>query len=215
MVLSGFLFMFIIITNIASGRWGYENFSDLDSDKKLQNINKSPRRFKTGTILILMEHIGIISLALMLFLAFNSYSLLLAVVWTISRITEGSIQIYNKKSYWKLISISKQYSEANEADKKSLSNFAQSIIKTKNSVFNFSQILFSIGTLVYSILFATYAVVPEIIGWLGIVASIIYAFGNGIQLLKPKFKVLWNLGGMLIWIFEIVLGVWLILSPII
>ena len=97
-VLSGFLFLFIIITNISSNRFGYETFSNLDPDTKRQKINKDPRKFKIGTILILVEHISIITLAIMLFLAFNAYSLLLAVVWTISRITEGLIQIYNKKS---------------------------------------------------------------------------------------------------------------------
>jgi uncharacterized membrane protein len=131
MILSGFLFLFIIITNIASNRFGYETFSDLDSDTKLQKINKDPRRFKIGTMLIIIEHIGIISLAVMLFLAFNSYSLILAVVWTISRITEGLIQIYNKKSYWGLLSIGKQYSGASGAEQKSLSDLACSILKTK------------------------------------------------------------------------------------
>ena len=65
-VLSGFLFWFIIITNIASGRFGYETFSDLDSEAKLQKINADPKRFKVSAILILIEHISIILLALML-----------------------------------------------------------------------------------------------------------------------------------------------------
>jgi len=51
-----------------------------------------------------------------------------------------------------------------------------------------------------------YGVIPVIIGWFGIVASIIYSFGNGIVFVKPNFKVLWNLGGLLILLFEIVLG---------
>ena len=213
--LSGFLFLFIIITNVASNRFGYETFSNLDLNTKLQKINKNPRKFKIGTTLILAEHIGIIALAIMLFLAFNSFSLILAVVWTISRITEGSIQIYNKKSYWKLGSISKQYAEANETEKKPLSEIAYNILKTKNSIFTFAQILFSIGTLSYSILFATSGVVPELIGWFGMVASIIYGFGSGIKLAKTNIKAVWSIGGLLILIFELILGIWLMLSPII
>ena len=213
--LSGFFFMFIIITNIASNRFGYETFSDLDSDAKLKKINKDSRRFKTGTMLILIEHIGIISLALVLFLAFNSYSLLLAIVWTIARIAEGLIQIYYKKSYWKLIDISKQYSEAREADRKSLSDTARHILKTKNTVFTFAQILFSVGTLSYSILFVNFGIVPELIAWLGIGASIIYGLGSGIKLVKTNIKAVWSLGGLLILIFELVLGGWLLFYPII
>ena len=214
MFLSGFLFLFIILTNVASNRFGYETFSNLDPDTQLQKINKNPKKFEIGTTLILVEHIGIIALALMLFLAFNHFSLILAVVWAISRITEGFIQIYNKKSYWKLNSISKQYYEANETEKKSLGDLTCKILKTKNSVFTFAQILFSIGTLSYSILFVTSEAVPELIGWFGIFASIIYGFGSGIKLANTNTKAVWSLGGLLILIFELVIGVWLILSPI-
>jgi hypothetical protein len=215
MILSGFFFLFIIITNIASGRFGYETFSDLDFNKKLAEINKDPRKFKIGTALILIEHIGIISVALMLFLAFYSYSLFLAVVWTIFRVTEALIQIYNKSSYWRLLSIAKQYSNPIGAEKTSLSAVALDIIKTKNFVFTFAQILFSIGTLTYSILFVTYGVVPEIMGWFGIVASVLYGCGSGMVLVKPNFKVLWSLGGLLILIFELVLGGWLLFYPLV
>ena len=41
---SGFLFLFIMITNIASERFGHEIFSDLDADAKLQKINNDPKK---------------------------------------------------------------------------------------------------------------------------------------------------------------------------
>ncbi|MCP8312388.1 MAG: DUF4386 domain-containing protein [Candidatus Methylarchaceae archaeon HK02M1] len=214
-MLSGFFFLFIIITLIISERFGYSVISDLDSDTKLQEINKDSKRFKIGTVLALIEHGSVIALAIMLFIAFSPYYIILAVIWTICRIGEGSIQIYNEKNYWGLLNIARQYSGIGGAEKNSLSDLARSILKTKNSVFVFAQILFSIGTLAYSILFVTYGVVPEIIGWFGIVASIIYGFGNGIQLVRPNFKVLWNFGGLLILLFEILLGGWLLFSPLI
>ena len=216
MILSGFLFWFIIIIlNLASGRFGYEIFSDLDSDAKLQKINDDPKKFRIGTVLALIEHFSIISLAVMLFVAFSPYNIILAVVWTIFRIGEGLIQIYNKKDYWELLNIARQYSGTNGAEKNALSDLGRSILKTKNSIFTFAQILFSIGTLAYSILFATSKVIPDFIGWFGIVASILYGFGNGIRPVKPNFKVLWNFGGLLILLFEIVLGGWLLFSPLI
>jgi hypothetical protein len=215
MVLSGFLFLFIIVVlNIASEKFGYEIFSDLNADAKLQKINNNPKKFKTGTTLALIEHISIISLAVTLFIAINQYNMILAVVWTISRIGEGSIQICYKKDYWGLLNIAKQYSGANGAEKNALIESGHNILKTKNTIFKSAQILFSIGTLAYSILFATSGVVPEIIGWFGIIASIIYGIGNGIQLVKTN-RALWNIGGLLIFLYEIVLGGWLLLSPII
>lgn len=215
-MLSGFLFLLIIIViTLATSKFGYEIYSDLDAEAKFHKVNKDPGKFKTGVRLVISEHIIIITLAIMLFIAFNSYSILLAIVWTISRSAEGAIQIYNKKSYLGLSDIAKQYSDSIDAEKKELINSGRSILKTKNSVFSFAQILFSIGTLSYSILFIIYEVVPPIIGWFGLVSGFIYLFGNGIRFVKPDFHALWNLGGLLIWIFELVLGGWLLFYPLI
>ena len=217
MVLSGFLFLFIIITLITSERFGYSVISDLDSETKLQEINKDPKRFKIGTVLAFIEHGTIIALAIMLFLAFNPYNMTLAVIWTISRITEGLINVYNGKNYWGLLNIARQYSNSSGTEKESVSELGRSILKSKNSVFAFAQILFSIGTLSYSILFATSEAVPvpAIIGWFGVVASILYGFGNGIILVKPNKAMKIFRVGVLILIFEVVLGGWLLVSPLI
>ncbi len=142
----------------------------------------------------------------MLFFAFNSYCLVLAVVGTISRFIEALIQIYNKKRYWGLLNIARKYSAASDDEKKSLIDMRLSILKSKQSNFLFAQIFFSIGTLAYSTLFSIYEIILAIIGWFGIVASIFYGFGNGIYFVKPNFKTLWNLGGLLVLLFEIVLG---------
>ena len=210
MSLAGFLFWFIIITNLASNRFGYQTFGDLESEVKLQVINEDPRRFKISFVLILIEHASIILLAIMLFIAFNSSNLILAVVWTISRSGEGLIQICNKRNYRGLLKIARQYAGADGAEKSVLDELRLGILKSKRSNFAFAQILFSIGTLAYSILFVTYGVVPAIIGWFGIVASIFYGFGNGMTQVKPSFKVLWNIGGLFILLFEIALGGWLL-----
>jgi len=209
-ILSGFLFWFIIITNIASDRFGYKTVSDLDSEAKLQKISNNPKKFKISIVLILIEHVSIISLAMTLFIAFSPYNIILAVFWTIFRIGEGLIQIYNKKNYWGLLNIARKYSGNSGAKKNALIDLGGTILKTKNSVFTFAQILFSIGTLAYSILFVTYGVVPSIIGWFGLVASILYGFGNGIILVKPNKALQIFPVGLLILLFEIVLGGWLL-----
>ncbi len=215
MILSGFLFLFIIITLIASEAFGNKIISDLDSDAKLQKINDDPNQFKISIVLALMEHFSIIALVVMLFIVFSPYNLILGTVCIIFRIGEGLIQYINEPNYWGLLKIARQYSGTSGAEKNSLSDLAHSIFKTKDSRFASAQILFSIGTLAYSILFVTYEVVPPIIGWFGIVASILYGFGAGIILVKPNkasqiFRV-----GLLILLFELVLGGWLLFSPII
>jgi hypothetical protein len=209
-MLSGFLFLFIIITNITSGIFGYKTFGDVDSNAQLQKINKDPTKFKISVVLILIEHLSIISLAVTLFIAFSPYNIILGIVWCISRIVEALIQIYDKKNYWGLLSIAIKYSDTSGAEKDVLTDLGRSILKTKEFRFAIAQLFFSIGTLAYSILFVTYGVVPIFIGWFGIIASLLYGFGNGISHIKPDFKVLWNIGGGLILLFELVLGGWLL-----
>ncbi len=215
MMLSGFLFLSIIVVlTLATERFGYEIFSDLDSKAKLQRIGTDPKRFKTGTALVIMEHSIIIALAVMLFLAFGAHNLILGVLWTICRTGEGLIQICRKKGYWGLLDLARQYSVSSGTEGNALIDSGRGILKSKNSTFAVAQILFTIGTLAYSILFVISGVVPATIGWFGIVACIPYGLGNGIMLLKPDFKALWNLGGLLILLFEIVLGGWLLFSPL-
>jgi hypothetical protein len=146
-----------------------------------------------------------------LFIAFNPFSIILGIVWAISRIVEALIQIYDKKNYWGLLNLAIKYSDTSGAEKDALIDLSNSILKTKEFRFVFAQLFFSIGTLAYSILFVTSGVVPIIIGWFGIIASILYGLGNGIFLRKPNFKAYWGIGGLLILIFEIILGGWLLL----
>ena len=216
-IFAGFLFLFIIITLIIAERFGYSVICDLDSETKLQEINKNPKKFKIGTILALIEHGTIIALAIILFLAFSSFNIILSVIWTISRITEGLINFYNEKNYWGLLNIARQYSTSSGTEKQSLKESGRSILKTRNRVLAIAQILFSIGTFSYSILFATSETVPvpALIGWFGIVASILYGFANGIIIVKPEKARKFFVVGILILIFELILGGWLLISPLI
>ncbi len=214
--ISGLLFLLIIVVLVlASSRYGYEIFSELDPEAQLQKINDDPKKFRTSTLLVVLEHSIIVVLAFSLFIAFSSFNLMLGVVWLVARSVEGLIQINNKRKYLGLLNIAEQYKGSSGADKEALSSSALDILKSKNSTFSYAQLLFSIGTLAYSIVFVVNNILPglEYIGWFGIIASIIYGLGNGAKHVKPNFNALWNLGGLLIWIFELVLGGWLIFVP--
>jgi hypothetical protein len=216
MRLCGFLFLLIIVLSLLFEVFGNKIISDLDSGARLQKINDDPNKFKISVLLALIHNVSIIALVVILFVVFSPYNLILGVVWTIFRIGESLILFYNEKNYWGLLNIARQYSGTSGAEKNSLSDLARTILKTKEFRFTFAQILFSIGTIAYLILFLTYGVVPPIIGWLGIVASILFGFGSGIILVKPKFKVPGYFGGFLVMLFEVLIGGWLLFfSPII
>jgi len=185
-----------------------------DSDAWLQNVNKNPNKYKISILLALIEHALVITLTIMLFIVFSSYNIILGIVWVPFRMGEGLVQIYDEKNYWKLLNIARQHSVTSGAEKKSLSDLSRNILQTIKYRYIFVGLLWAIGTLAFSILLVTYEVVPPIIGWLGIVASISLGFGDGIEIvkpnLKPKFEVLTAIGGLSAIIFEIILGGWLL-----
>ena len=210
--LSGLLFWLIIATNLASNRFGYQTFGDLASEANLERINLNPREFKTGVALITIEHICIILLAIMLFVAFNQYSLLLALVWLVSRGIEGAMQIFNKRRYWRLLDVARGFATANGVEKETFAESRLRILESKRTNFLIAQVLFAIGTLAYAILFVTYGVIPAWLAWLGVVAAVLYGLGSVLTLRTPAFRAVWNIGGLLILIFEVVLGGWLLFA---
>lgn len=215
MNVSGFLFLFILATGIASRALGYK-LDDYDSEAKLKGIIDNPGKFKVSVGLLLLEHASIIALAVALFVAFGSLNAALGVVWLAFRAGESLIHFHSEIGFWGLLRLARQYSIADDAEKGALSDSARVLLYAKNSRFTLAMVLFGVGTLAYSILFVAYGVVPLVIGWLGIVVGVFDVLGSGIRLARPNFVALAYAGGLLTLIFEVVIGGWLsFASPII
>ena len=215
-IVSGFLFLFILVLNLVMAALGYlMEKDDYDPDADLQKISNNPKRFQTSIGLALIEHGSVIALAIMLFIIFSPYNLVLGIVCAIFRIGEGLIQYINEPNYWKLINIASQYSGTSGAERNSLSELARSIFTAKDTRFKFAMMCWSTGTLAYSIVIATSEALPQIIGWLGIVASILVGFSTGIKLARPTARDFTAIGGLTATLFEILIGGWLLFSPLI
>ena len=215
--LCGFLFLLIMFLNIPMGAFGKRivEIGNYDSDAWLQKVNKNPNKYKISILLALIEHVLVITLTIMLFIVFSPYNIILGIVWVPFRMGEGLVQIYDEKNYWRLLNIARKHSVISGAEKKSLSDLSRNILQSIKTRYKLVGFFWAIGTLPFSILLVAYNVVPLIIGWLGIVASISLSFGNGIDLVKPNFKkpilkVLLAIGGLGAIVFEVILGGWLL-----
>lgn len=212
--IAGILFLFIIILLFSCDFLGHGVISDLDSEAKLNKINENPKKFRISVILLIIENVTIIALSIMLFIAFRSYSLVLGILWVVFRIAESSIQLYDKKNYWGLLNIAKEYAEVNNERKKESIDAGLNSLKRKINIFTISQLLFSLGTLAYSLMFVIYEAIPLYIGWFGIATSIVYGAGHTVKLVKPKFEILWKIGALLVFIFELGIGIYLLFYPL-
>ena len=211
MKVSGFLYLFILASWAAMGLLGSRiGMGDYDSDAELIKISDSPKKFQIRIVIALVDHAAIIALAIMLFIAFGPYSIILGIIWTAFRTGEGWILIYSEKDYWGLLNIARQYSVASGAEKNSLSDKALTILQTRDSTFKFTQLLWGVGTLALSIVLVTTGVVPHFIGWLGIGTGIFGILYNGLFLVKHDYKVLLFIGFLFALPFEVIFGVWLL-----
>ena len=214
---SGFLFLFILVMLAVSIPFG-NTIDDFDSEDRIQKINNDPNKFKVSIVIALIEGVRIIALAIMLFIAFSPFSIMLGVVWTICRLGEGLIHIYSEINYSGLIKLARQYSDTSDAEKNALVDAGRNILQKRSFGWTLATALSGIGTLAYSIVFVTYGVVPSIIAWLGIVAGVLLFFANGIKLVKANFKDLpaidrlANIGPLLVILFEAITGGWLLFS---
>lgn len=98
---------------------------------KLQKINNGSTKFRISFVSILIEHVSIILLAVMLFLAFCPYHIILAVVWAIFRIEEGLFKYILKKDYWNILNITRKYSGTSGAQKSALIDLVKAFLKQK------------------------------------------------------------------------------------
>jgi len=214
--LSGFLFLLILVFQIAMAISGYilePTPKHYESDAKLIDFNEHPRKFQVSVALALIEHFCVITLPITLFIAFSQYNLTLGIVLIIFRIAEGSIQVYVEKDYSSLLKIATNFSTTSGAERGSLFDSYRNILQTKSTRFSFAMIGWSIGTLAFSILLVVYDLAPLYIGWIGIISTIPVGVGNIMSLIKPKIKVfelLSSIGGILPIIFEVLIGGWLL-----
>ncbi len=215
-MLAGFLFLLILALNLAMGALGYLMEKDeYDPDADLQKVHRNPARFQISIVLALIEHGCVIGLAVLLFIAFSPYHVILGIVWVLFRGAEGFLQFSNEPSYWSLLTLAERYSGSNDAEQLSLSDLTRAIFKTKDTRFKLAMICWSIGTLAYSIVLVTFEAAPIVIGWLGIVASILVGFSTGLKLIEPNSKDFTVIGGLSAILFEILIGGWLLVSPLI
>lgn len=100
MRISGFLFLFILVVNIPMAVFGnLLGWNEDDSDAKLQKISDDLKKFQLGIVFGLIEHVSVVALAILLYIVFSPYNLLLGIVWAMVRMGEGLIHISNEINY--------------------------------------------------------------------------------------------------------------------
>jgi hypothetical protein len=209
--ISGFLFLIIIVIYLVILRaLGYKVEID-NIDAELERIIKSKTKFQISLGIALMHNFLVITLAIMVFIAFNTYNIMLGIVWVIFRIGEGLILSYNDKNYWGLLKVAKKYSITSGNEKITLYDLTRTLSKRKSFLFSFAMIFWAIGTFSFSIMLLLNEIVPLFISLLGIAGSISVGFSHGLVITKHRKVLFDSISGIVALVFEISIGLWMLI----
>jgi hypothetical protein len=205
--LCGFLYIFILITNAASVGLG-DRTGETDSAAMLATISENPGRYRMGVIVAIASHLGIVAIAGTLFVAFSPLNRQLALIGSVSRLGEALAMIYGEVTVLRLIDLAREYTLAG-SNKANLHLFGDQILRAKNTGVDLGLLLLSIGAIAYCISFVQSGAVPSMIANLGLAAGIISAIGILIKL-ASGFSALAVTGMVLMMVFEVIFGGWLL-----
>jgi hypothetical protein len=205
--LCGFLYIYVLITNAASVALGNRT-GETDSLALLRSISENPGRYTMGLIVAIASHLGIVAITATLFVAFRTFNRKLALIGSISRLGEAVAMIYGEVIVYRLIDLAKEYGLAN-SNKESLRLLGDQILRTKNTAVDLGLLLLSIGAIAYCVSFVQSGAVPSTIAWLGLGAGILSAVGILVKF-ATGFSVLAIIGMVLMMVFEITFGGWLL-----
>jgi hypothetical protein len=206
--LCGFLYIFILITNAASVGLGNRT-GETDSAAMLATLSENPGRYRMGVIVAIASHLGIVAIAGALFVAFSPFNRQLALIGSVSRLGEALAMIYGEVTALRLIDLAREYALA-DSNKGSLHLLGGQILRTKNTGVDLGLLLLSIGAIAYCISFVQRGAVPSMIANLGLAAGILSAIGILIKL-ASGFSALAVIGMVLMMVFEVTFGGWLVL----
>jgi hypothetical protein len=205
--LCGFLYIFILITNAASVGLGNRT-GETDSAALLATISENPGRYRMGVIVAIISHLGIVAITGTLFIAFSPFNRQLALIGSVSRLGEAVAMIYGEVTVLRLIDLAREYALVG-SNKESLRLLGDQILGMKNTGVDLGLLLLSIGAIAYCISFLQSGAVPSMIAWLGLAAGVLSAIGILIKF-ASGFSALAVIGMVLMMVFEITFGGWLL-----
>ena len=205
--LCGFLYIFILITNAASVGLGNKT-GETDTAAMFGTISENPGRYRAGVAVAVASHLGIVAITGALFVAFSPFNKRLALIGSVSRLGEAVAMIYGEVTVLKLIDLAGEYAST-LSNREDLLLLGDQILQTKNTGVDLGLLLLSAGAIAYCILFLQSGAVPSKLAWLGLAAGIISAIGISIKF-ASGFSALAVIGMVLMMLFEITFGGWLL-----
>ena len=211
--LCGILFLFILLTSALSQSLAGAVLNPADVPGTLKKVTESDKKFRIGVVIDLISHAAVIALAGLLYIAFSPYSWPLALIGTLWRVAEGTIISFGEVNNIVLLDVGQKFVSATGTETVSLETLGRGLIVAEKWGLKIGLIFLSFGHLAYAILFVSSDVLPQALGWWGVVASFLAAAGILLAIIYPKMsRVIKSVSFFPIILYEVALGIWLVLQ---
>jgi hypothetical protein len=207
--LCGFLYLFILLTSVASKFMAGAPLNPEDVPNTLGAVAEGGKRFRISVVLDLVSHASVVALAGALYLAFSPHSRSLALLGTLWRVAEGVIIALNEVNNVVLLAVAQKIVSASGAETVALETMGRTLIVAEDWGLKIGLAFFALGWLMYGILFVSSGAVPPVLGWLAVAASLLAVVGRWLALVSPDVGLI-SASFAPIMLFEVVFGVWLL-----
>lgn len=212
--LAGFMFLFYIAIGIASMiMFSQATGSGEGISEKLASISQHATLVRMTALFGLLTFFIAVTLAMSLYVLTSDQDFNLALVALCCRSGEGMINAISAISTMGLLSVAMADTTVYASDSAAAHALGALLLQQDASSTLFSSTLFAVGSTLYSYLFLRARSIPILLGWLGVLASILLVVALPLQI-AGFIK-----GNSLIWIpmlvFEVTLALWLLIKGVV
>jgi len=217
--IAGFMFLFAFIVPTLNWVLVLSKFIVAgDALATATNINSNGLMFRTGITIELIMSVGLVILAVTLYLILKSINKNLALLALSLKLIEAAIAVViTLVSFIALLVISNDAAYLSAIGKEPLQAFAGFIIQKHTVLYSIPMVFLGLDMILFSYLFCKSKYIPKALARFGVISFALIFIHALMYILAPEFAAM-PINQAIFWapsgIFEIIIGIWLLVKGI-
>lgn len=202
--LVGLLFLVAMAVSIAGNGLALPIISD---PEYLQAVVRNNTKLRVSTIFMLVNSISVVGIGVLMYPLLKQRAPFIALGYVATRIIESVVLIVGIINILSLTTLAEEYTKAGATDKSYILSLGKSAIGNNWYSYNIAMIILGVGSLFFCYTLFRLKLIPRYLSVLGLVGYVVLAASSLLAMLdfEPGLVVT-----IPVFVFEVVLGIWLI-----